>query len=320
MRFVRLLLAVIALAAAAPALAQKKAEAPARAPVKFPVWVEEADGGFWREGKRQSFKVFLDEKETPIRGFQDTRSGAVMLVVFDTVADPARVDEARAALGEALKGLGENYWIGLLRAQDGLTVLQEPTADRAALGEKMRAIQVSGKAGLLDTLEPASRLAAGILQKAAVRLSVLYITDGGIGHYRADYLNPVINASDAGDLSRRFSDRAVQERTSRLAESLAAFTVPLFVLHLERRGDALNLAYQSGLERIASNSGGAAVFCRTADEIKPSLAGLVVRLRASYFLTLDPPPAGRKSARLRVATDRPGRVIHPAQLALPKKK
>ena len=320
MRFVRLLLAVIALAAAAPALAQKKAEAPARAPVKFPVWVEEVDGGFWREGKRQSFKVFLDEKETPIRGFQDTRSGAVMLVVFDTVADPARVDEARAALGEALKGLGENYWIGLLRAQDGLTVLQEPTADRAALGEKMRAIQVSGKAGLLDTLEPASRLAAGILQKAAVRLSVLYITDGGIGHYRADYLNPVINASDAGDLSRRFSDRAVQERTSRLAESLAAFTVPLFVLHLERRGDALNLAYQSGLERIASNSGGAAVFCRTADEIKPSLAGLVVRLRASYFLTLDPPPAGRKSARLRVATDRPGRVIHPAQLALPKKK
>ena len=320
MRFVRLLLAVIALAAAAPALAQKKAEAPARAPVKFPVWVEEADGGFWREGKRQSFKVFLDEKETPIRGFQDTRSGAVMLVVFDTVADPARVDEARAALGEALKGLGENYWIGLLRAQDGLTVLQEPTADRAALGEKMQAIQVSGKAGLLDTLEPASRLAAGILQKAAVRLSVLYITDGGIGHYRADYLNPVINASDAGDLSRRFSDRAVQERTSRLAESLAAFTVPLFVLHLERRGDALNLAYQSGLERIASNSGGAAVFCRTADEIKPSLAGLVARLRASYFLTLDPPPAGRKSARLRVATDRPGRVIHPAQLALPKKK
>jgi hypothetical protein len=141
-----------------------------------------------------------------------------VLVVFDTVVDLARVDAARAALGEAVKGLKENYWVGLMIAQDGLSVLQEPTADRAALGAKIQAVPVSGKAGLLDTLEPVSRRAAGMMQKAGVRVSVLYVTDSGIANYQADYLNPVINASDAGDLSRRFSDRAVQERVSQLSQ------------------------------------------------------------------------------------------------------
>ncbi len=310
-------------AALAPA-APPKSEAPAKAPLKIPVWVEKQEGVFWEDGKRQSFQVFLEDKEVAIKSFQHPKSGTVLLVVFDTVADLTRVNEARSALQDAIKGLNEQYWIGLLKAQDGLSVLQEPTADHNVLSEKIQSIQVNGKAGLLDTLEPVSQLATAILQKAAVRLSVLYITDSGIANYRADYLNPVINSSDSGDLSRRFSDRAIQERLSRLSESLTAFTIPIFVLHLEYRGDTLNLAYQSGLERIAADSGGAAVLCRTTDEIRPALTGLLNRIRSSYVVTVDPPNIKRQSLKVRIsAQDAEGksldRITHPHSLTIRKK-
>jgi hypothetical protein len=296
----------------------------AKTPVKVPVWVESEAGAFWREGKRQSFKLFLDDKEAPIKSFQGPRGSTITLVVFDTVADLARVDQARTALTEQIKTLDPNHWIGLLRAQDGLSVLQEPAADRAVLAEKIQAVQVSGKAGLLDTLEPVSRLATSMLQKAGVRLCVLYVTDSGIANYRADYLNPVINASDSGDLSRRFSDRAVQEQISRLADSLAEFTIPIFILHLEQRGDTMNLAYQSGLERIAAASGGRALFCRTNDEIAPALDQLLARIESAYFIGFDPPAAPARPLKLRVeaadATGKPaGRVLHNEQIKFGKR-
>jgi hypothetical protein len=301
-----------------------KPDASAKRQLKLPVWVEESAGQFWTAGKRQSFKVFMEDKEAPVKSFQGPESATVLLVVFDTVVDLARVDEARSALTEAFAGLKESYWIGLLNAQNGLSVIQEPTADRQVLAEKIQAVPVSGKAGLLDTLEPVSRMATGVLQKAGVRVSVLYVTDSGIANYQADYLNPVINASDAGDLSRRFSDRAVQERVSRLAEALAEYTVPLFVLHLAHRGDVMNLAYQGGLERIAADSGGAAIFCRTPDEIKPSLTGLLERIKSEYVLTVDLPNVKRQTAKVRVeAKDAGGnafeRVLHPAHISLQRR-
>jgi hypothetical protein len=244
--------------------------------------------------------------------------------VFDTVADLARVDLARRELTGAINELGDNYWVGLMRSQDGLSVIQEPTADRALLAEKIQAVQVAGKTGLLDTLEPVSRLATGMLQNAGVRLSVLYVTDSSISNYRADYLNPVINSSDSGDLSRRFSDRAVQERIRRLSESLASYTIPIFILHLEYRGDSVNLAYQSGLDRIAASSGGSAIFCRSTEEIGPSIGNLMGRIRSAYFLGFDSPSSARPAVKVRVeARDAHGaqfkRINHAGQINLKKK-
>ncbi len=308
-----------------PALAQKdRAETAPKGVLKIPVWVEEDEETFWLDGNRQAFKIFVEEKEAPLKSFQTPRSSTVLLIVFDTVADLARVDQARSALGEAFKTLGQNYWIGLLKAQDGLAVLQEPTADRAALTEKIKAIQVNGKAGLLDTLESVSKLAAGMMQKANVRVAVLYVTDSGIANYRADYLNPVVNSSDSGDLSRRFSDRAVQEQMSRQTDALSEFTVPIFVLHLSYRTDSLNLAYQSGLERIAAASGGLALFSRTVDDADSLLKTLLTRIQSSYFLGFDQPAAKRRTIKLRVEAKKadgqtPGKILYREQVSLPKK-
>jgi hypothetical protein len=296
----------------------------AKGVIKIPVWVETENNQLWQDGKRQSFKVFLDDQEAPIKSFQGPRNSTILLIVTDTVADLARVAQAQIALAAAINGLPENYWLGLLRAQDGLAVLQEPTANRATMLEKLQALQVSGKAGLLDSLEPLAQLATTMQQKAGVRLCVLYVTDSGVANYRADLLNPVINSSDSGDLSRRFADRAVQERMSAYALSLSTYTIPFFILHLEYRGDTLNLAYQSGLEQITSNSGGAALFCRTNDEIAPALSSLLDRIRAEYVIGIEVSASKRPSAKLRIeAVDAGGQaflqVQHPSQITLRKR-
>lgn len=293
--------------------------------LKIPVWVEQEENNFWKDGKLQSFKVFLDGKEASIKSFQTPNSSSIILIVFDTVSDSARVDDARIALQEQFKELSSQYWIGLLKVQDGLSVLQEPTSDRKLLNEKIQEIQVNGNAGLLDSLELISQMATAIMQKAAVRLSVLYVTDSGIGNYRADYLNPVINSSDSGDLSRRFSDRAIQERLSRLSQDLNQFTIPLYVLHLNHREDTLNLAYESGLESMAVQSGGQAVFCRTRDEISSALNSLMGRLRAGYVLAVDQPNTKRNIVKVRIeaksgdGTSLPG-LTYTSQIYLRKNK
>jgi len=319
---ISLLITVLALLVGV-SMAQDRDEKKAAPVIKFPVWVEKNGGNYWQEGKRQGFKVFVDDREAALKSFQGPNNSTIVLVIFDTVADLARVDLARQALIDRVEKLERNYWVGLLRAQDGLRVLHEPTGDRDSISEKIRQVQVQGRAGLLDTLEPASSLATGILQKAGVRLAILYITDSGIANYRADYLNPVINSSDSGDLSRRFSDRAVQERMSRMVDLVTPFRIPIFILHLEYRTDTLNLAYQSGLERIAAATGGSTIICRTNDEIAPGLEKLLARIRSSYFLGIEKPEAAKPLVRLRVeASDAKGnpleRVIHNGQIILPK--
>ena len=301
-----------------------KPETASKLLIKAPVWIETTAGQFWQEGKRPSFKVFLDEQEVVLKSLQGPASSTVVLVVFDTVVDLTRLAIARTALTEALATLPEYYWIGLMRAQDGLTVLQEPTANRTALAEKIQSIQVNGHAGLLDTLDPVARLATSLQQKANVRVNVLYVTDSGVANYRADLLNPVINSSDTGDLSRRFADRAVQERMSRLAQDMAEFTIPFYILHLAYRADTLNLAYQSGLERVAADAGGLAFFCRTNDEIASSLDLLWQRLRGGYVLSFEAAKLKHRTAKLRVEAFAPDgkpfeRVQHASQLTVQKK-
>ena len=89
-------------------------------------------------------------------------------------------------------------------------------------------------------------------------------------------------------------------------------------------GDTLNLAYQSGLERIAAESGGAAVWCRTTDEIRPALTALLNRIRSGYVVTVDAPNSKRQSLKVRIAAqDAEGksldRITHPNSLTIRKK-
>lgn len=213
----------------------------------------------------------------------------MLLIVFDVVGDLSRVDPARDTLLAALEKAPPSLHVGLLRAQDGLSVLLDPTADRAALSTAIKALPISGRPGLLDTVEQASRLGDSLISKTGVRLAVLYITDSNIYEYREDYTNPVINSSDSRDLSRRFPEGLVKEKISKLERNISALDTPLFIAHLAYFGDHLNEAYQTGLLQLAQATGGSASICRSPAEVPDAITKLMERIQSHWALDIALP-------------------------------
>ena len=255
----------------------------------------------------QDFTAKLDGQPARILALRGPSDDLMVLLVLDLTEELGLVEIAKEALGSALQSLPPNAQVALLRAQDGLRVLLDPTTDRAALSQAVQVQPVSGKAGLLDTLETASRIADSILDKAAVRLALVYLTDSNIHNYRADYINPVINYSDYHDLSRRFPEGLVTEKISKLENKLAGFEAPLFIVHLDYRSDRLNQAYQTGLMQLAGATGGSSVFCRSRAEIPEAIANAFHTIASHYSLDIQLPERTPKA--LPVQLDSGGRAL-----------
>jgi hypothetical protein len=179
--------------------------------------------------------------------------------------------------------------VSLLRAQDGLQVLQDPTADRDAITMRISEQTLSGKTGLLATVDTTGRIADAMLEKSAVRVAILYVTDGDVRNYREDFTNPVINSSDSHDLSRRFPEALVQEKIAKLDAVLTAQQAPLFIVDLNQRTDRLNNAYHNGLKQLAETTGGAVFFSRSTTEISEAIRKSFETLESHYSLTLALP-------------------------------
>ncbi len=217
------------------------------------------------------------------------QDGLMLLIVADLTGDLTLITEARDTLAAELAKLPPNVWTAALSAQDGLNVLADPSEDSAATIAAIRNARTTGAAGLLEAMEPASRLASSIIAKSPVRIAILHITDSNIFNYREDYTNPVINYSDSRDLSRRFPDALIRERTSKLASALAGYDAPVFVVHLAYLRDRLNEAYQIGLRQAAEATGGSAVFCRSQAEISSSIGAALARILAHHALDFSVP-------------------------------
>lgn len=149
----------------------------------------------------------VDGSEVKVLRVRGPSDDLVLLLVLDLTGDLTMIQLAREALAEEIKEFPPNAHVALLRAQDGLRVIQDPTPDRDAVLAAMSLITPSGKPGLLEAVVPSLTIADSILDKANLRAAVLFITDSNIYNYREDYTNPVINSSDSRDLSRRFPDR-----------------------------------------------------------------------------------------------------------------
>ncbi len=214
----------------------------------------------------------------------------MMLLVLDLAGDLAQADPAREAVIAAAGKLPPNAYVGLLRAQDGLRVLSDPSPDRGPLAETIRALNIGGRAGLLDTVETAAQLGDAVLAKSAVRVAILYITDSSIGNYREDFTNPVVNSGDSRDMSRRFPEGLVKEKISRLSASLGSAETPLFIVHLNYQSDRISEAYQTGLLEIATASAGTAVFCRSVAEIPSAIDQAFASIGSHRSLEIQLPP------------------------------
>lgn len=266
----------------------------ARQVIRVPFWAEQ---GEW---KPADLKAKLDGAPAQIAGIHGPDEDLMLLVVFDVTGDVSLVDPARESLIAALAKAPATMHIGLMRAQDGLSVLLDPTADREALAQAIRAVPVSGRPGLLDTVEQAAALADTLIEKTSIRLALLYITDSNIYDYREDYTNPVVNSSDYRDLSRRFPEGLVKEKISKLEHAVGQLDAPIFVVHLAYQRDRLNEAYQSGLLQVAQATGGNALFCRSLAEIPDAIDKTLERITNHWAVDLKLPERSRKSVQIQL--------------------
>jgi len=271
-----------------PALAQT-------ARVSIPAWIEDDQPG---EAK---FEASLNGRPAKISSQLGPPSDQIILLILDVTGDASLVDPARQALVSEIGKLPGNAWVGLLGAQDGLHVLADPGPERGRVVAGIENQPNSGNPGLLETVQPALALADGLLRKAPVRVSVLYVTDSNVARYREDYTNPVINQSDPHDLSRKFPEALIEEKISKLLDATAALQAPLFIVHLHNRSDRLNRAYQNGLETLAEATGGRADICRSVAEIPEAIAGMFERISSAWRLTLTVPPKVHGLAQVRVS-------------------
>jgi hypothetical protein len=268
------------------ALVRAQAKAPA---FSIPAWI---DRGKCTEAP--TFGPTLNGKPATVEKQLAPGSDQVILIVLDLTGDLSRIDEAKRAVASSISKLPRNVWVGLLRAQDGLHVLTDPTANRQAVTDTIQSVTSSGTPGLLETLRATLSLADAIIRKSPVRVSVLYITDGSIYNYREDYTDPVINPSDKHDLSRRFRDVLINEKISKLERRISSLEAPLFVVHLQYRQSQLDLAYQNGLDALAKGTGGETVICRSTSEIPQAISHIFARISDVWGLVLSVP---RKSHR-----------------------
>ncbi len=202
----------------------------------------------------------------------------VILLVLDLAGDLSRVDPARDALIDHLGKLPANALVTLMRSQDGLRVLQDPTTDRGVVQSAIQELTISGRAALLDTVETALAVGDAMLAKARVRVAVLYVSDSLVGNYREDFANPVVNSSDSRDMSRRFPEALIKERVQQVINRVGKTQTPLFIVQLNYESDRLNEAYQTGLIELAASTGGEAEFSRTLTEIPVAISRAMERV------------------------------------------
>ena len=261
-----------------------------------PLWLEPADPSL----ALSDLSVSINNQPAKIAKLLNPDSDLLILISLDLTGDLAYVAPAKEALVAELNKLPTNAWVGLLNAQGGLSVLADPTGDRASIAELIHSLPISGKAGLLDTLEPVATLASDLLRKANVRVAVLYVTDSDVTNYREDLTNPVINSSDPHDLSRRFPDALIRERAARLERQLAHTAAPIFILHLQYRPSGLNQSYQNVLGTLAESTAGFATFCRSAGSIPDEMTTMMSYIRAAYFLKVELPTKPSLAFQLKI--------------------
>ena len=295
----RQLLGLLAAAAALPAA--EKPPLPAALRCRVTAWLGDPPLD------AATVKAAVEGRGAKIVGIRDPDSPLLLLIVLDLTGDQALIAPARDALKSELEALPANVWVALLRAQDGLRVLADPGPGRAAAIAQLDALETTGRAGLLEVVEPAAALAERILRRSPVRTAVLFLTDSSIYNYREDYTNPVINPSDSRDLSRRFPDALIREKAAKLAATLNAFDVPVFIQHLAFLRDRLNEAYQTGLQQIAEATGGSAAFSRAPGDIPGDVGQMLKKIASLWAVDVELPASTPRTYSVQLTA--PGREI-----------
>ncbi len=282
--------------------------------VFVPVWRPSGDEQEWN---LSAFQAKVGSTEARIVDGRFTESPLLLFVAIDFSADLILTESAKEALANALRAAQPEVLTGLLRIPEQPMVVVDPTTNREQFIEALKTLPMSGRAGLFEMVEVIAGVTSPLVRRHPVRAAVLYLTDSEISNYREDYTNPVINRSDARDLSRRFPDALIREKVSTLTNNLQRSSVPIFVVHLNYRNDPLNEAYQTGLRRLAESTGGRGVFCRSIAEIPVAIGDMVNSIQAMGMLEVEVPASINGSFTLTLESEL-GPLEHRSQFQRPR--
>ncbi len=249
----------------------------------------------------KTFQAAIGRQEASITKVLTPSDPQMILIVLDLSGDLGAIESAKEALTAAIEKLPPTTYVGILRAQDGLSVLADPAQDRKPAIAAIRGLTSNSQPGLLEALEPVERLADSIARVSQVRVAILFITDSNVSEYREDFTNPVINSSDPHDLSRRFPETLIQEKMSKLQRLLAVRETSLSVVHLTYRSDRLNEAYQNGLKQLTETLVGSSEFCRSLTEIPEAIDKALAAIATEYSLLIAIPPHQPNGLQIQVS-------------------
>ncbi len=279
-------------------------------PLRVSIWPRESEGPV----TAKNLAITINGTPAKLNRVGSLSDPLLLHIVLDLAGDLTLVDPARETIIAEIQR--SKAVVSLLRAQDGLRVIEDPGTPKSKLEATIREMTIAGRAGLLDTLAPAARLSDAILRGARVRSAVLFVTDSIITNYREDYTNPVVNSSDANDMSRRFPEGLIKEKIRQLKEELAPTLSPVFIVHLNYLSDRLNEAYQTGLLDLATATGGTAEFSRTPGDIPGNIQRAFARIESLQVADIEA-RIGRKSNPLKLSVEAPGLQLQARPSYLP---
>jgi len=216
----------------------------------------------------------LTQEKGPITptAFLGTESPVLIIVVFDTTGDMTYIDAVRKELVKFVEVLPPSVQMSVMTANDGLKVVQKPTADKDLLGKAILNYPTKGYPGFLENIVSVTDFTDKYLLKFPIRVSVLFITDSDIYKCRKQY-----TSADLTTEAQR--DRELLQET---------FT-PVFVLRLPTGNtDTMSRTYEGTIRDISRATCGETEFIMSPTGVSPSLATSLFRIHETAFVGYDP--------------------------------
>lgn len=255
-----------------------------------PFWVLNNNTPIQPQFAHEDLSILAGSEPLRITRQEEPGTPTFLFLAFDLVEAQGPINSAKQALAEEIRKLGPEYWVGLIEAKDTLTVIQDPTKDKALLLKKVAQSHQFGKAGLLESIQVLADFSSALMLRSSFRVAVILVTDSDVSNYRTEYNNPRINRSDRGDLSRRFPGRALQEEIVRLSNVMVRFPVPLLVVHVAPERDSLNRTYQDGLRQVTRATGGQLFLSKSYGDISQTLQEAFEWADSFYAIKFQVPP------------------------------
>lgn len=276
--------------------------------VRIPVFVFDKKENLINDLQKVDFKVFADNVEQEIVGFETAKTGLNILLVVDTSPSLAfNDDDLRKFVGEMVKALRADDKIQLVKFNQEPEILCEPTNDPKILQKAIKKIRIGDGTSLYDSIQIIYRKYLKLLDEKPV---LILVTDGvDTTSRRTDYFSSLMIAEENDTVVFPFYFDSYAEFQKR--QILTGLPIPGMPFPTNRRAGITKEEYAVGrayLDDIAALSGGKAYNVGKFSGIKKEDFDEVFKsINPQYYLTIKQPenaPAGQRR-QLKVRVNRP---------------